>query len=284
MSMVTSGAETWTAHTHRHHAGGTTWLFGPEGPASINGQDPVQAQAQIGTADFLFWNAAGAQGGGLAYPAGQLIPSPTPVFPAGTDPGSVIAWYVEPGGNGNGGPGLFFDALLETAGNWIDWDATNDPFTITRGVRGAGPDGDDFASTGNDEAVVTASDLFPGTNPPLVFDQWLVFGDQLSVSAHAEVTLQRGNSGTAFAIYRRPGTTRPKFPHEELYDPWWWLKNSPVESVQELLGAQSEVSQIATLIDFSAAISDARTRVALQRGLYEALVSTAQRQLNAGEG
>ncbi len=38
MAQVTSGAETWVPHTHRHHhSGGTEWLFGPDGPASVSG-------------------------------------------------------------------------------------------------------------------------------------------------------------------------------------------------------------------------------------------------------
>jgi len=101
MSLVTTGAETWAPHTHRHHhAAGTTWLFGPEGPANVTGPDPVTAQPRIGDFEFLFWSAGGAQGGGLTYPGGELTPMPTPVFPADAHSGSLIAWYIDRGGNG----------------------------------------------------------------------------------------------------------------------------------------------------------------------------------------
>ena len=49
MAQVTSGAETWVPHTHRHHhSDGTEWLFGPDGPANVAGNDPQNASAQIG--------------------------------------------------------------------------------------------------------------------------------------------------------------------------------------------------------------------------------------------
>ena len=272
MSQVTTGAETWAAHTHRHHAAAAAWIFGPAGPTDTTGPFPVVAAPTIGAADFLFWNAAGAQGGGLAYPAGQLTPSPTPVFPAGSEAGSVIAWYAAHGGPNGGRPGLVVDALLETAGNWIDWDATNDPFTVTRGSRGPQPDNDDTVYTDGDEAVVTAAEAFPGTFPAANFDQWLVFGGNIQVSH-------------AFAVYRRPGRFKiPWVPPN--YDPWWWLKNSPVEfvaNVREILAAQPEVSQIATLLDISSAISDRELRAAVQRSMYESLITSAQRQLEAGK-
>ena len=280
MSMVTSGAETWTAHTHRHHAGGTAWLFGPDGPSQSMGPYPVSAQTWIGTAEFLFWNAAGAQGGGVAYPVGELTPVPVPVFPAGTDPGSVIAWYIQTGGNG-GPPALIFDALLETEGNWIDWDATNDPFTVTSGARGPQPDNDDTASTDAGEAAVSAHQFFPGTS--LVFDQWLVFGEHthLSPTDRWQVTQDQGTSGYAFAIYKRPGARVPSTVVEGPVR--WFDMGDPAPRIQEILRQQSELSQITSLIEYSSVISDQGVRALIQRGMYETLITTAQTQLNAGK-
>lgn len=279
MSMVTNGAETWTAHTHRHHAGGTAWIFGPEGPSMSTGTYPVTAQTLIGTAEFLFWNAAGTQSGGAAYPVGELTPVPAPVFPAGTDPGSVIAWYIQTG-NGNGPPGLIFDALLETEGNWIDWDATNDPFTVTSGTRGAQPDNDDTAYSDAGEAAVSAHQVFPGTG--LVFDKWLVFGEHthLSPTDRWQVTQDEGTSGYAFAIYRQPSGRVPPWVAEGPVR--WFDMGDPAPRVQESLRQQSELSQITSLIDYSSVVSDQRARALLQRGMYETLIAIAQRHLNAG--
>lgn len=289
MSLVTTGAETWTPHTHRHHAGGSAWIFGPDGPFPVTGPFPPFAAAPaIGDLQFLFWDAAGAQGGGEAYPAFDTAPMPPPVFPAGSAPGSVIAWYRAVGGTGQppGRPGLEFDAILETAGNWLDWDATNDPFTVSRGSRGPQPDGDDTAYTDGDEAVVTAALHFPGTFPPYEFDQWLVFGANTHVTAHDEVTQDRNTTGTAFAVYRRPGLAKP--PRGPVaYDPFWWLKNSPVElveAVRALLAAQSEVGQIATLLDAVSAMTDEAASAAVQRALYESLMKAAERGLSSGGG
>ncbi len=55
MAQVTSGAETWVPHTHRHHhSGGTAWLFGPDGPTNVTGVDPVTVPAAIGSYELLF--------------------------------------------------------------------------------------------------------------------------------------------------------------------------------------------------------------------------------------
>jgi len=279
--MVTSGAETWAPHTHRHHhAAGTTWIFGPEGPANVTGPDPVTAQPQIGSFDFLFWSAGGAQGGGLTYPGGELTPSPTPVFPAGSDPGSLIAWYIGRGGNGPGTPGLVFDAFSEADGDWIDWDQSNDPFTVTSGTRGAPPDGDDEVFTQDEPGTVEAARFFPGTS--LHFDRWLVFGANTQVSAgDQEVTQDEGTGGLAIAVYHHPRFRRPR--DYVAYDPFWWLKNSPVEVLQQVMRRQSEASQIASLIDLTTEVSNRRTRAMLQRGLYETLISIARAHVEANE-
>lgn len=56
----------------------------------------------------------------------------------------MIGWYLRTGGPGNGGPpGLVFDAFNASADDWLDWDPTNDPFTVTSGDRLAGPDDDE---------------------------------------------------------------------------------------------------------------------------------------------
>jgi len=258
------------------------WLFGPDGPSNVTGPDPVTAPAQIGDYHFLFWSAGGAQGGGLAYPPGELTPSaPVPAFPAGTDPGSLIAWYLEQG-NGNGGPALIFDAFSETAGDWIDWDHTNDPFTVTSGTRGAPPDTDDTVSTSDGPGTVLAAHFFPSSN--LFFDKWLVFSGSahVSLSDQEQVTQDQGTTGVAVAVYREPDKSHGRLPGQYYaYDPWWWLKNSPVEISQTILSQQSELTQIATLIDLSSAISNQRTRAMVQRGMYETLISTANRQLGA---
>jgi len=251
-------------------------LFGPEGPANVTGPDPVTAQQLIGDFDFLFWSAAGAQSGGLTYPGGELTPTPTPVFPADTEPGSLIAWYIEQSGNGPGSPNLIFDAFSATDGDWIDWDQSNDPFVVTSGARGAPPDGDDEVLTQDAPASVRAAQWFPGTG--LRFERWAVLGGSAQVSPGAdEVTQDQGGSGVAMAVYRDPEWRPPDGP--TAYDPFWWLKNSPVEVAKLVARHYSEVSQITTLIDFSSVVANGRTRAMLQRGLYETLIATAERHL-----
>src|ERR1700747_3585953 len=71
MAQVTSGAETWVPHTHRnHHAGGTIWLFGPDGPTNLTGVDPVTVPASIGSYELLFLAASGTTDGDVTYDPG----------------------------------------------------------------------------------------------------------------------------------------------------------------------------------------------------------------------
>jgi hypothetical protein len=280
MAQVTSGAETWVPHTHRHHhSGGTEWLFGPDGPSNVTGNDPQIAPAQIGDYGFLFWAAAGTTSGDLTYDAGQTTVSPS--FPAGGDPASVIAWYAGTGGVNGGPPALVFDAFSATADDWLDWDGTNDPFTVTSGDRQPGPDDDDEAVTSNAAAVVTAMGHFPGTG--LVFDHWLVFDTQhqhVTAWDIEQLTQDEGTSGYAIAVYVDPSRNWhiPDVPRA--YDPWWWLKNSPVEGLQQLMRQQGEAAQIASLIDSSTAITSPRARSMVQHGLYEALLKVVEQQLH----
>jgi len=280
MAQVTSGAETWVPHTHRHHhSGGTEWLFGPDGPSNVSGNDPQVAPVQIGGYDFMFWAASGTTTGDLTYDAGET--SVTPVFPVGTDDGSVIAWYV--GRGGNGPANLTFDAFNASADDWLDWDATNDPFTVTSGDRQPGPDDDEVVTT-DAPAVVTATGHFPGTR--LVFDHWLVFdstNQHVTAWDSEQLTQNEDTSGYAVAVYIDPSRKKWHFPKVPVaYDPWWWLKNSPVEGIQQLIREQGEAAQIASLIDASTAITSPRARTQVQHGLYEALLSVAHEKLNEG--
>jgi hypothetical protein len=286
MAQVTSGAETWVPHTHRHHhTGGTEWLFGPDGPSNVSGHDPQTAPSQIGDYDFLFWAASGTTGGDLTYDAGQT--SVSPEFAISSDPGSVIAWYVGKGDGPPGPPNLIFDAFSATADDWLDWDHTNDPFTVTSGDRQAGPDDDDEAVTSDAAAVVTALGHFPGTG--LVFDHWLVFDSShqhITFGNPEQLTQDEDTSGYAIAVYVDPSRRPPhRLPRQYVaYDPWWWLKNSPVEGIQQLIREQGEAAQITSLIDASQAITSPSTRAQVQHGLYEALLSIAHEQLNGASG
>lgn len=282
MAQVTSGAETWVPHTHRHHhSGGTEWIFGPDGPSNVTGSDPQVAPAQIGDYEFLFWAASGTTSGDFTYDARQT--SVAPSFPAGGDPASVIAWYIDRGGNGlPGPPNLLFDAFDATADDWLDWDGTNDPFTVTSGDRQPGPDADDEAVTTDAPAVVTAQGHFPGTG--LVFDGWLLFDSShqhVTIGDPEQLTQDVDTSGYAVAVYVDPARRRHhKFPRVPIaYDPWWWLKNSPVEGIQQLIREQGEAAQIASLIDASRAITTPHARAKVQHGLYEALLSVVHEQL-----
>lgn len=76
-----------------------------------------------------------------------------------------------------------------------------------------------------------------------------------------QLTQDEGTSGYAIAVYVDPSRKWhiPDVP--VAYDPWWWLKNSPVEGLQQLLRQQGEAAQIASLIDSSTAITSARAPV-----------------------
>ena len=284
MAQVTSGAETWVPHTHRHHhSGGTEWLFGPDGPTNVTGADPVTVPASIGSYELLFLAASGTTDGDITYDHGVM--SANPSFAAGGDPGSVIGWYIGTGGNGPPGPpNLIFDAFDASADDWLDWDHTNDPFTVTSGDRLAGPDDDDEVVTTDAPAVVTASGHFPGTS--LLFDHWLVLDSShqhVMFGDIEQLTQDEDTTGYAIAVYLDPTRQPHKPPRQYVaYDPWWWLKNSPVEGIRQLIREQGEAAQIASLIDASMAITSQRSRAMVQQGLYKALLTVAEQQLHEG--
>jgi hypothetical protein len=281
MAQVTSGAETWVPHTHRHHhSGGTEWLFGPDGPTNVTGADPVTVPASIGSYELLFLAASGTTDGDITYDHGVM--SANPSFAAGGDPGSVIGWYIGTGGNGPPEPpNLVFDAFNASADDWLDWDHTNDPFTVTSGDRLAGPDADDEVVTTDAPAVVTASGHFPGTS--LLFDHWLVLDSShqhVTFGDIEQLTQDEDTTGYAIAVYLDPTRQPHKPPRQYVaYDPWWWLKNSPVEGIRQLIREQGEAAQIASLIDASKAITSPRSRSLVQHGLYEALLTVAKQRL-----
>jgi hypothetical protein len=177
-----------------------------------------------------------------------------------------------------------FDAFNATADDWLDWDGTNDPFTVTSGDRLPGPDDDDEVVTTDAPAVVTAMGHFPGTG--LVFDHWLVFDsthEHVTAWNAEQLTQDEDTAGYAVAVYVDPTRRRFRIPDVPVaYDPWWWLKNSPVEGIQQLIRVQGEAAQIASLIDASKAITSPRTRSLVQHGLYEALLSVAKQKLDEG--
>ena len=202
----------------------------------------------------------------------------------GGDPGSVIAWYRN-GQRRAARPRL--RRFQRDADDWLDWDSTNDPFTVTSGDRQPGPDDDDEAVTSNAAAVVTAMGHFPGQGSSSTTGSCSTSAPARDGRDVEQLTQDGGTSGYAIAVYVEPSRKWhiPDVPRA--YDPWWWLKNSPVEGLQQLIRQQGEAAQITSLIDSSTAITSSRARSMVQhvlRGAAQGRGAAAARGFHLGEG
>jgi hypothetical protein len=282
MTEVTTAGMLWEAHHHRHHPrpGDLPYVWGPVGPSEIRGPLPGTALDEAGDT-FIFWSASGTVNGGGVSTQRMLSGSDIPIFPpgAGTS-GTLTAWYLGPGvGNGDA---LIFDAFSEAAGDWLDWDDTNQPFTVSPGTaRGAGDD-DDTASTAGAKGLVTvtAADPFPGA-PLLAFDHWLTIGAGTAIGAGAptDVTQEPNTSGLAFAIYRQATPAKP--PPGPRFRPQWWEMGDPARELLAVLAQQSDLTRSSTLLDLSASVTDRATRVTVQEALLGSVQNMAQMQLES---
>jgi hypothetical protein len=280
MSTLTTGGRLWSPHRHRHHPTPTQqpYLFGPASEIA-EGSATNTAPSEVEGEQFLFWSVAGALSANGVQPPGQLTLSPVPIFAPGPAPGLETAWYIAPG-IGNGRPGLIFDAFSETAGDWLDWDDTDDPFSVTpSAARGTAVDvDDDVAYTdGKDQVTVTAAASWPG-NSLVVFDTWLVVDSGAAIGAASNELLPPPQSGGyAFAIYRDLTPTGP--PSNPQFIPQSWRMGDPALLV-EYLRRQSELTRNAMLVEISSTITDAATRLSVQETLLKQTIATAQKQLD----
>ncbi len=280
MSSLTSGGRLWSPHRHRHHptAAEQPYIFGPAGEIA-EGLATNTAPSEVAGDRFLFWSVAGALSGSGVQPPGQLTLNPVPVFAPGPAPGLETAWYIAPGTNG-GRPGLIFDAFSETAGDWIDWDGSDDPFSVTPSVaRGTAVDvDDDVAYTdGKDQVTVTATVSWP-SNSLVAFDRWVVVDSGAGIAAASNELLPPPQSGGyAFAIYRDLTATGP--PSNPPFIPQSWRMGDPALLV-EYLRRQSELTRNAMLVEISSTITDAATRLSVQETLLKQTIVTAQKQLD----
>jgi hypothetical protein len=283
VTEVTTEGRLWAAHNHRHHPrpGDLPPVWGPIGPSDIEGPSPATAPELAGDT-FIFWSASGTVNGGSVSTQPILIGTDIPTFPPGRGTsGTLTAWYLGPGG-GNGGDALIFDAFSETAGDWLDWDDTNQPFTVSpAAARGAGDD-DDTASTAGAKGLVTvtAADPFPGA-PLLAFDHWLTIGAGTAIGAGgpAEVTQEPNTSGLAFAVYRQVTPAKP--PSGPRFVPQWWEMGDPARALLVMLAQQSELTRSSTLLDLSASVTDRATRDTIQQALLGSVQNLAQVQLES---
>jgi hypothetical protein len=156
-------------------------------------------------ATFLFWSATDGVNG-------QTTTNQTLTQTVGGASMTLTAWYLPPGGIGNGGPGYFVDAFSDAKGDFVD-----DTFVTVRDASNAAN-----AALTNEANVVgvvdtpnlekldaTAGVQSTGES----FEHWITVAEQgqaQPVVAGQEDTLAATTSGVAIASYHKANIQLPK--------------------------------------------------------------------------
>ena len=187
---------------HRQPRNGVTWIEpNPQSDAevvpgtTITPYAPPQlaylADGSSQVATFLFWSATDGTNG-------QTTTNQTLHQTVDSTPMTLTAWYLPPGGIGNGGSGYIVDAFSDALGDFVDdtfvtvvGDAT---LTTEANVVGIVP-------TTTAETLVANGSVHTGES----FEHWI--GGNASGDHD---TLAAGTSGVAIATYHRQSITVPK--------------------------------------------------------------------------
>ncbi len=143
-------------------------------------------------ANFLFWSAGDGTDG-------QTTTDPMLNTTVGTAPLTLVAWYLPPGGIGNGQPGYIIDAFSDALNDFVDDDfvtvAPDAALTHDANVVG-------WVPTAHAESLTAV----PGTiHTGETFEQWI--GGHPSESVDG---LPASESGYALATYHNHHLTLPK--------------------------------------------------------------------------
>lgn len=159
-------------------------------------------QPQVAT--FLFWSATDGTNG-------QTTTSQTLTQPVGGAAMTLTAWYLPPGGIGNGGPGYVVDAFSDALGDFID-----DTFVTVRDASNT--ENAALTDTANVDGLVSTVNLdtldaaIGVTSTHEAFEHWISVAepDQTQpVIAGQEDTLAAKTSGIAIATYHKSSIGLP---------------------------------------------------------------------------
>jgi hypothetical protein len=263
MANVTITGRLWRPGNHRHHhtsepgsrIGRYDYVPGFSGTTEAIWPASVRDGAR--TADFLFASASDGRRGEIFTEADTAF-----TFDPGSDPGSLIGWYEDEDGIGDGERGLRFDAFSLADDDFLDWGDDFDPFTVTPGSARL----DDVALTENDAVTVTAANTWPGRT--LVFGMWLVVSGEASVlGALPTVDAARRASATAFAVYATPTDLRE--PRHSRMPPYW----DRLEDASLVVG---DLLRLGGMFDVAAGLANAKARARIQAQLLSSVVTVVQ--------
>ena len=181
---------------HRQPRTGSTWIEpNPQSDAevvagtTITPYAPpqlaylVDGQAQVAT--FLFWSATDGTDG-------QTTTNQTLNQTVGAQPMTLTAWYLPPGGIGNGQPGYLIDAFSDALGDFID-----DTFVTVAPDGGLTNDANvvGVVPTANAESLTATGSVHTGES----FEHWI--GGHPEGDTSTVDDLQQNESGVAIATY-----------------------------------------------------------------------------------
>jgi hypothetical protein len=204
-----------TAGRHRQPRNQNTWIEpNPQSDAEVVAgtmitpyAPPELAYEQNGKpqiATFLFWSATDGTNG-------QTTTSQTLTQSVGSAPMTLTAWYLPPGGIGNGGPGYVVDAFSDAKGDFID-----DTFVTVRDASNA--ENAALTTEANVDGVIDTPNLEKLDAVAGVgstgesFEHWITVaepGQTQPVVAGQEDTLAAGTSGIAIASYHKANVPLP---------------------------------------------------------------------------
>lgn len=204
-----------TAGRHRQPRNQNTWIEpNPQSDAEVVANSmitpyapPQLAYEQNGKpqiATFLFWSATDGTNG-------QTTTSQTLTQSVGSAAMTLTAWYLPPGGIGNGGPGYVVDAFSDAKGDFVD-----DTFVTVRDASNT--ENAALTTEANVDGVVDTPNLEKLDATSVVgstgesFEHWITVaepGQTQPVVAGQEDTLAAGTSGIAIASYHKANVPLP---------------------------------------------------------------------------
>ena len=184
---------------HRQPRNGVTWIEpNPQSDAevvagtTITPYAPPQLAYPDGVATFLFWSATDGTNG-------QTTTSQTLHQTVASSPMTLTAWYLPPGGIGNGGgPGYIVDAFSDALGDFVD-----DTFVTVVGDAALTTEANvvGIVPTATDETLVANGSVHTGES----FEHWIG-----GIANGDHDLLEASTSGVAIASYHRQQIQLPK--------------------------------------------------------------------------
>jgi hypothetical protein len=222
----------WANGRRRHHNGGYVDIYSPQ-QSNVSSGDTITLPPPASTAswvdgsntqhqaNFCFMSIGGGTNGAVFYTADDLLHGhAVPGVTVGNADINAVSIYLEPGGSGPGGPGLYVDALDVTSGQFID----NDFVEVTDN----GSDNISLSASVNYDGCVATQGvsnehvLAFQTIGTMTFDEWQSLSGTESIVGD-DLTVGTNSSGYYLALYLEPVPSNPPKGNFGNYSIWQWV-------------------------------------------------------------